>query len=84
MKFFLECDKAVHVCDKSQYNEASFFEKLMLKLHILMCKFCRGHAKRNSKLTKTIKSANIKTLRPEEKQQLKTKLRQEIDNGPQS
>lgn len=84
MKFFLECDKAVHVCDKSQYNEASFFEKFLLKLHILMCKLCRSHVKRNTKLTKTIKSANIKTLHSEEKQQLKTRLRQEMDSNPPS
>lgn len=80
MKFFLKCDEAVHVCDKSQYNEASFFEKLLLKIHILMCKLCRSHTKQNSKLTETIKSANIKTLQPEEKQILKTRIQQEINN----
>ena len=80
----MKCDEAVHVCDKSQYKEASFFEKLKLKLHILLCKLCRGHVNRNNKLTKTIKSAKIKTLCPEEKQQLKTRLRQEIDNSPKS
>ncbi|QQX77173.1 MULTISPECIES: hypothetical protein [Aequorivita] len=84
MKFFMKCDEAVHVCDKSQYNEASFFEKLKLKMHILICVLCRGHAKRNTKLTKTIKSANIKTLRPEEKQRIKTKLQNEIKNGHNS
>lgn len=81
MKFFLECDKAVHVCDKSQYNEASFFEKLMFKLHILMCNLCRGHAKSNIKLTNDIKAANIKILHPDEKQLLKTRLQQEVNKG---
>ncbi len=84
MKFFFKCDEAVHVCDKSQYNEASFFEKLKLKMHIFICALCRGHAKRNTKLTETIKSANIKTLQPEEKQVLKTRIQQEIKNGQQS
>ncbi len=84
MKFFLNCDKAVNVCDKSQYNEASFIEKLLLKLHILLCKLCRGHVKRNVKLTKAIKSSKIKTLATEEKQQLKNKLRQEIENDNHS
>ena len=83
MKFFFKCDEAVHVCDKSQYNEASFFEKLLLKLHILICALCRGHVKRNNKLTETIKSAKIKTLQPEEKQILKTRIQQEITKGQQ-
>lgn len=84
MKFFFKCDEAVHVCDKSQYNEASFFEKLKLKMHILICALCRGHAKRNTKLTETINAANIKTLLPEEKEQLKSRLQQEIKNNPQA
>ncbi len=80
MKFFLKCDEATHVCDKSQYNEASFLEKLLLKMHLFMCKLCRGHVKRNVKLTKTIKSANIKILQPKEKQILKVRIQEEIDN----
>ncbi len=84
MKFFLKCNEAVHVCDKSQYNEASFFEILKLKMHILLCTLCRSHVKRNCKLTETIKSANLKTLRPEEKEILKTRLQQEINNGEHS
>ncbi len=80
MKFFLKCDEAVHVCDKSQYNEASFFEKLKLRMHIFMCALCKGHVKQNNKLTETIKSAKLKTLQPEEKQVLKTRIQQEINN----
>ncbi|TXD73762.1 hypothetical protein ESU54_04630 [Aequorivita antarctica] len=84
MKFFLKCNEAAHVCDKSQYNEASFFEKFKLKMHILMCVLCRRHVKRNIKLTKTIKSANIKTLHPDEKQLLKTRLQHEANNAQES
>jgi predicted anti-sigma-YlaC factor YlaD len=84
MKFFLKCNEAANVCDKSQYEEAGFFEKVMLKMHLVMCKFCRGYSKSNTKLTKTIKSANIKTLRPEEKQTLKTRVQQEINNEQHS
>ena len=84
MKFFMKCDDATHVCDKTQYKEAGLFDKLMLKVHLLMCTLCRGYAKRNTKLTETIKSANIKTLRPEEKQRIKTKLQNEIKNGHNS
>lgn len=80
MKFFLKCDEAVHVCDKGQYNEASFFEKLLLKIHVLMCKLCRHHTKQNSKLTKTIKSADIKTLPKKEKERIQDLILREINN----
>jgi hypothetical protein len=83
MKFFLKCNEAANICDKSQYKEAGFFEKIMLKIHLLMCKFCRGYAKNNVKLTSTIKSAAIKTLAPDDKQQLKEKLQQKINNNEQ-
>lgn len=76
----MKCDDAVHVCDKTQYKEAGLLDKLKLKIHLLMCKMCRGYAKRNSNLTDTIKSANIKTLLPEEKQRLKTRLQQDEKN----
>ncbi|MDN3724788.1 hypothetical protein QRD02_10370 [Aequorivita sp. SDUM287046] len=81
IKFFLKCNKAAHLCDKSQYKETGFLEKLFLKLHILVCSLCRGHAKQNGKLTETIKAANLKTLRPEEKEILKKRLENEISRG---
>jgi len=70
MKFFLKCEEAAYVCDKNQYREAGFFEKLLLKLHLLRCKLCRSYSKNNGKLTHTVKSANIKTLAHVEKQRL--------------
>lgn len=79
MKFFLKCDEVAHVCDKNQYNEAGFGDKLMMKVHLLMCKLCRGYSNRNQKLTKTLNSANLKTLNSEEKEFLKTRLQQEVN-----
>ena len=81
MKFFLKCDDAAYVCDKTQYKEAGLCDKLMLNLHLRMCKLCREYAKRNTKLTKTIQSADIKTLCLKEKERIKTKLQNEIENG---
>jgi predicted anti-sigma-YlaC factor YlaD len=77
MKFYLKCNEAAHVCDKAQYNEARFVDKVMLKMHLLMCKLCRNYSKRNSALTENIKAADIKTLTAAEKQQIKNRLQQE-------
>lgn len=79
MKLFLKCNETVHVCDKCQYEEASFFEKLKMKIHHLLCKCCRDYSSNNSKLTKSIKSAKIESFPSQKKELLKTKIKQEMD-----
>lgn len=53
-KFFIPCDEANHVCDKTQYAEASLWDKVKLSLHLLYCIACRKYTKNNSKLTKLL------------------------------
>ena len=79
MRFRLPCDEANHICDKSQYKEASLFEKLKLQLHLLYCRACREYSARNQKLSTIINNANIKAMPKGEKDHLKEKLRQEIN-----
>jgi hypothetical protein len=43
----LTCDEASAICDKSQYNEASFWEKIKLRVHLFLCKKCGLYAKQN-------------------------------------
>ena len=78
MKFKIPCEKANHICNKSQYNEASFWEKIKLNLHLIYCKFCREYTSNNQKLTKAIKNAKVKTLCNEDKDVLKEKLHHEM------
>ncbi len=79
MKFKIPCEKANHICDKSQYKEASFWEKIKLNMHLIYCRVCREYTANNQKLTKTIKKAKVKTLCNEDKGILKEKLHQEIN-----
>lgn len=78
MKLFLKCDETAHVCDKSQYNEATRFENFKLKIHIVLCKCCRSYCTNNYKLTQSIRSANIETLPLNKKELLKSKLDNEM------
>ncbi len=55
-KFKLSCDEATMICDKSQYGEASFSEKLKLNFHVMFCKICKMYSQQNSKLTDIFKS----------------------------
>jgi len=51
-KFFINCDEATAICDKNQYKEASFWEKVKLNIHFLICKKCGLYSKQNTIVTK--------------------------------
>ncbi|APG66011.1 hypothetical protein LPB136_11820 [Tenacibaculum todarodis] len=53
--FIISCDEATTICDKSQYGEASFSEKLKLNWHIFVCKICSKYVKQNRTMTKVLK-----------------------------
>ena len=77
-KVFVSCDVANHVCDKTQYKEASFWEKLKLNIHLLYCKACRKYTRNNSKLTKLVRESSVECLDTQEKMKLKANFEQEI------
>ena len=62
-KLFVSCDKATHTCDKSQYKEASLWEKIKLNIHLIYCKACRKYSANNAKLTKLITSPKLIVLK---------------------
>jgi hypothetical protein len=69
------CKRNGHYCDKSQYGELGFWEKLKMQYHLLFCKSCREYRKKNKRLTKAIEKSGISTLSQEEREELKTHLR---------
>ncbi len=81
-KFFINCDKATTICDKSQYKEASFFEIVQLKLHFLFCKVCALYSKQNTFLSKLYKSKATSCqnhsvcISMQEKEEIKKQLEQ--------
>jgi predicted chitinase len=50
----LTCDEATTICDKTQYGEATLWEKIKLNFHLFMCKNCRLYSKQNKIITKCI------------------------------
>ena len=55
----MKCEEAGHVCDKSQYKEASFWEKVKLNIHLIYCRACREYTKNNIKLSKAFKKSDL-------------------------
>ncbi|MFP4847155.1 hypothetical protein [Winogradskyella sp. PE311] len=74
----LSCQEANHVCDKTQYKEASFWEKVKLNLHLLYCNACRKYTARNTKLTKLIRSEKIEALDNSAKEKLQSAFEKEL------
>ncbi|MCK8480075.1 glycine dehydrogenase [Psychroserpens algicola] len=76
-KFFIPCKEANHVCDKTQYKEATLWEKIKLNIHLLYCKACRKYTKNNAKLTKLITKKPV-VLDASAKEQLKAAFEKEL------
>lgn len=81
MGVFISCDEATTICDKNQYGEASFVEKLKLKIHFLICKVCALYSKQNTLISsicgkhlKAGKKEGIETLSEQEKNKIKEHL----------
>lgn len=54
-KLRITCDEATTICDKGQYGESTFFEKIQLNIHFLSCKICAAYTKQNKKMSKIFK-----------------------------
>ncbi len=76
-KIIILCDEANHVCDKTQYKEASLWEKIKLNIHLIYCKACRKYTKNNTQLTNLVTKDPIK-MDPSVKENLKSAFEQEL------
>ncbi|MCF6213893.1 MAG: hypothetical protein L3J45_07710 [Flavobacteriaceae bacterium] len=55
-KVMISCDEASTICDKTQYNEATFWDKLKLQLHLFLCKKCGLYSEQNKMMSKIFKT----------------------------
>ena len=76
-KLFQSCEEATHTCDKAQYDDASFWEKIKLNIHLIYCAACRKYTKKNTKLTKLFQQ-NPVTLSSDDKESIKTTFEKEL------
>jgi len=71
----ISCEKAAIICNKTQYEEASFMDKLKLRFHLFMCKTCSKFTKKNTELTSICEKANLHSLSEPEKIIMKEQLK---------
>ncbi|MFK2821202.1 glycine dehydrogenase [Flavobacteriaceae sp. LMIT009] len=77
---FIACEEAGHTCDKSQYKEASFWDKVKLNIHLIYCRACREYTKNNQKLTKLTNKEEVDCLTSNEKEVMKDCIKKELQN----
>ncbi len=70
----ISCEKAAIICNKTQYREATFMEKMKLRLHLFMCKTCSSFTSKNTQLTTLCEKAHLKGLTEKEKFEMKQEL----------
>lgn len=73
-------EEAFHICDKSQYYESTFWEKVKLKFRYIWCRATRLYVNRNTELTKSIKSSKLKCLDYSERKLLEDRLNEHLKN----
>lgn len=82
-KVMIDCDKATSICNKNQYCEVSFLDKLKLVMHNFLCKRCKLYSEQNTFMTKLFKTHLQKEkatkLCNQEKENLKKNLEKEIN-----
>ncbi|WP_040278808.1 hypothetical protein [Psychroserpens damuponensis] len=79
-KLKLSCQEASHICDKNQYKEANFREKVILTIHLIYCRACRKYTSRNSKLSKLVSNPKVKTMDVSAKEKLNAAFQKELAN----
>lgn len=77
-KFFINCEDAQVICDKSQYKNASLFEKLKHTFHLIYCKYCRKYSKNNTKLTECVNKSEIHLLDDSVKSEIQKTIKKEL------
>jgi hypothetical protein len=74
----ITCDEAAIICNKKQYKEATFIEKIKLVMHLLICKTCSSFSRKNAEFTSLCDKAPLHCLPEKDKVIMKKDLHDKI------
>jgi len=74
----ISCEKAADICNKKQYKEASWWQVVKLRFHILICKTCNQFSTKNTQFTTLCDKANLQMISEEEKKTMKKELEKQL------
>ena len=74
----ITCEQAAIISNKDEYHEASFLDKIKLRLHLLVCNTCAVFVKKNKKFSSLCQKAHLQQLSEEEKLRMKKELENKL------
>jgi hypothetical protein len=74
----ISCDEAAIICNKKQYKEANFKDKIKLMFHLWFCKTCASFSKKNAELTTLCNKAHLQCIPEKEKVKMKKEIANKI------
>ncbi len=79
----INCDEATTICDKSQYCEATLWERIKLRMHLFLCKKCGLYSEQNKLMSKVFNTHLLNHsqhhLPDEDKEALKAQLEKKMN-----
>ena len=75
---FISCDEAKHICDKTQYHEATGWERLKLGIRLSWCRFTKAYSTNNNKLTDAMEKAEVNCMKKGEREKIQKEFEQEL------
>ncbi|WP_296386261.1 hypothetical protein [Winogradskyella sp.] len=75
---FISCDEAKHICDKTQYDEATGWERIKLGIRLSWCKFTKAYSQNNNKLTEVVEKAEVNCMKKDERDKLQDQFNKEL------
>jgi len=75
---FITCDEAKHICDKTQYGEATVWERVKLNIRLSWCKFTKAYSRNNNRLTDAMKKSEVSCMKNDERKKLQDKFEKEL------
>jgi len=83
-KIMINCEEASTICDKTQYNEATFLDKIKLQMHLFLCKKCGLYSEQNKVMSKIFNTHLLhhknKHLCDKDKDALKMELKHQLED----
>jgi glutamate synthase domain-containing protein 2 len=79
-KIMINCDEASTICDKSQYCEASFFDKIRLQMHLFLCKKCGLYSEQNKMMSKIFNTHLVNHHHSGLTEEAKAELKEELEH----
>jgi len=82
-KIMIKCEEASTICDKIQYHEATFLDRIKLRMHLFLCKKCGLYSEQNKLMSRLFNTHLLNhhhnNLSDDVKEDLKEKLKHQMN-----